>query len=152
MSEGRERRWEARGTGTVAVLMERGAVRRLLAAALALGGYAVRLAGSGAEALGPARGERPDLILLDASMRGPAGPGALRRILARDPGTRVVAFAARPTVEMARRARDLGAREFVGEPFDLRTLLRVVADNLRPAAGRDRFARQPGGSRNAAGR
>ena len=117
---------------TIAVVMEGGPVRQLLAGALALGGYEVRVAGSGRGAPGPPQRERLDLILMDAALPATDSTEALRRIRAGDRGARVVAFSGRPTVEMARRARDLGAREFVGNPFDLRTLLRVIADNARP--------------------
>lgn len=121
-----------RKKGTVAVVMEGGSVRQLLAGALALGGYEVQVAGSGSGLLGPPQRGRPDLILLDVSLPATDSAEALRRIRAEDRRARVVAFSARPTVEMARQARNLGAREFVGDPFDLKTLLHVIADNARP--------------------
>jgi CheY-like chemotaxis protein len=122
-----------RKRGTLLVVMEQGTTRRLLAEALSLGGYEVKVAGEGREDLSSPAGERPNLVLYDVSMPTPDGRETLRRIREWDEEVRIVAFSDPATAEMARQAHDLGAREYVGDPFDLSTLLRVIEDNARPA-------------------
>jgi len=122
-----------RRRGKLLVVMEQGTIRRLLAEALSLGGYDVRVAGEGPEDLSLPDGERLNLVLYDVSMPPAHGRETLRRIRERDAAARIVAFSEPATAEMARQARDLGAREYVGDPFDLSTLLRVIADHARPA-------------------
>jgi len=124
-----------RRRGKLLVVMEQGSIRRLLAEALSLGGYEVKVAGQGPEDLSSPAGERPNLVLYDVSMPATDGREALRRIRSWDAEARIVAFSDPATAEMARQARDLGAREYVGDPFDLSTLLRVIADNARSAPG-----------------
>lgn len=113
------------------MVMGQGSIRRLLAGALSLGGYDVKVAGESPGGLCPPAGERLNLILYDVSIPAADGGETLRRIREWDPEARIVAFSDPPSAEMARRARDLGAREYVGDPFDLSTLLRVIADNAR---------------------
>jgi CheY-like chemotaxis protein len=122
-----------RKRGKLLVVMEQGTTRRLLAEALGLGGYDVRVAGGGTEELRAPVGERPSLVLYDVSMPAPVGRESLRQIRQWDERARIVAFSDPATAEMARRARELGAREYVGDPFDLSMLLRVIADNARGA-------------------
>jgi DNA-binding NtrC family response regulator len=116
------------------VVMPQGSIRRLLAEALCLGGYEVKVAGEGTEDLSPKRGQRLPLVLYDVSSPDADAREALRRIREGDPEARIVAFSDPATAEMARQARDLGACEYVGDPFDLSTLLRVIADYARPQA------------------
>jgi two-component system chemotaxis response regulator CheY len=132
-----------RRRGTLLVVMKQGTTRRLLAEALGLGGYEVRVAGGRTEELRAPMGEGPSLVLYDVSMPTPLGRESLRRIREWDGEARIVAFSDPATAEMARRARALGAREYVGDPFDLSTLLRVIADHARPAL-------HPGGTPAAA--
>lgn len=124
-----------RRRGKLLVVMEQGAIRRLLAEALSLGGYEVKVTGEGPEDLSLPDGGRLNLVLYDVSMPPAHGRETLRRIRERDAAARIVAFSDPATAEMARQARDLGAREYVGDPFDLSTLLRVIAEHARPAPG-----------------
>jgi DNA-binding NtrC family response regulator len=124
-----------RRRGKLLVVMEQGAIRRLLAEALSLGGYEVKVTGEGPEDLSLPDGGRLNLVLYDVSVPAAGGNETLRRIREWDPEARIVAFSDPATAEMARQARDLGAREYVGDPFDLSTLLRVIADNARSAPG-----------------
>lgn len=115
------------------VVMQQGSLRRLLGEALSLGGYAVTFVGGGPEGAGLAGEEALNLVLYDLSVPAAEGREALRWIRARDAGARILAFSDPATAEMARQACDLGAWEYVGDPFDLRTLLRAIADNVRSA-------------------
>lgn len=122
-----------RKRGKLLVVMEQGSIRRLLAEALSLGGYEVKVAGERPEDLDPPAGERFNVVLYDVSMPAAHGRETVRKIREWDAETRIVAFSDPATAEMAREAHDLGAREYVGDPFDLSTLFRVIADNARSA-------------------
>lgn len=96
-------------------------MRMILEVALGtLGGWRVTLAGDGEETLAAARADRPDLILLDASMAGVDGPGTVA-LLRADPR-----LAAIPVVFVTGHAsaseRDgflaLGAVDVIAKPFD----------------------------------
>ncbi len=119
------------------MVMKQGSIRRLLAEALSLGGYEVKVTGGRPDRLGPPDRERLNLVLYDVAMPAADGRETLRRIREWDAEARIVAFSDPANAEMARRARDLGAREYVGDPFDLSTLLRVIADNARSAPVND---------------
>jgi DNA-binding NtrC family response regulator len=120
------------------VVMEDGSVRRLLAGALSLGGYDVSVAGREATDSGAHDREHHNLILCDVSLLPLAAEGTPRKSRIWGAEARIVAFSDPPTAEMARRAQDLGAREYMGDPFDLSTLLRVIADNERPVPSKER--------------
>ncbi len=96
-------------------------MRMILSVALeVMGGWRVSLAVDGDQALAMARADRPDLILLDASMAGMDGPGAMARLraypaLADVPVVFVTGHAA-PHEVAAFRA--LGALDVIAKPFD----------------------------------
>jgi DNA-binding response OmpR family regulator len=87
-------------------------------------GYEVLVAEDGDAALAAAQRERPDLVFLDIMMPGLPGDEVCRRLKA-DPATRgiyVVILTARGQEEDERRARELGADEFMTKPFSPRKL------------------------------
>ncbi len=86
----------------------------------AVGGFVVRVCGSGAEALQEAAGFGPDLILLDVMMPGMDGPTTLAML------RQLPAIAATPVVFMTAKVQpreviefqQLGALDVVFKPFD----------------------------------
>lgn len=106
-------------------------LRELLATAFSLEGYAVSTAASGEEALALVQREIPDLIMLDLSLPGMSGIETLRRIREGGRAPRVVIVTAHGTPAHVREAMALGVHEFIGKPFDLDHLLRVVADEMK---------------------
>ncbi len=106
-------------------------LRELLATAFSLEGYAVSTAASGEEALALVQREVPDLIMLDLSLPGMSGIETLRRIREGGRAPRVVIVTAHGTPAHVREAMALGVHEFIGKPFDLDHLLRVVADEMK---------------------
>ena len=87
-------------------------------------GYEVLVAEDGDTALAAAQRERPDLVFLAIMMPGRPGDEVCRRLKA-DPATRgisVVILTARGQEEDERRARELGADEFMTKPFSPRKL------------------------------
>ncbi len=96
-------------------------MRMILEVALGtIGGWRVTLAADGEETVASARADRPDLILLDASMAGIDGPGAVA-LLRADPR-----LASIPIVFVTGHSsagdRDaflaMGAADVIAKPFD----------------------------------
>jgi DNA-binding response OmpR family regulator len=117
--------------GRLIVVEDQRDLRELLATAFSLEGYAVSTAASGEEALALVQREVPDLIVLDLSLPGMSGIETLRRIREGGRAPRVVIVTAHGTPAQVREAMALGVREFMGKPFDLDHLLRVVADEMK---------------------
>jgi len=97
-------------------------------------GFEVVAAGSGREALALVKRAPPDLIILDLRLPEMDGLETLRRIRERGATAKVVVLTAYGTVQHAREAMALGAREFLGKPFDLDRLLRIVAEEVEGGA------------------
>ena len=92
-------------------------------------GHDVQVAHDGLAALEAARGNRPEIVLLDISMPGVDGLGVVRR-LRQDPRFRKVPFVAvtgRGTEEDRRLSREAGFDEHLVKPVALESLQRVFA-------------------------
>lgn len=93
-----------------------------------LGGWDVKVAVSGADALTLLRTFEPDLIILDAAMPGMDGPATLAA-LRREPATRhtpVIFLTADADPAAPERYAALGALGMVGKPFDALQLPNLV--------------------------
>lgn len=99
---------------------------RLFTESLRQEGFQVAAARSGHEALALLELEPPDLIVLDLDMPGMDGLETLRRIRERAWEVKVVVLTAYGTVQRVREVMALGVREFIGKPFDLDRLVRMV--------------------------
>lgn len=89
-----------------------------------LGGFELRLAPSGQEALDLAPAFAPDLFILDVMMPGLDGPGTLaglRRIPALA-STPVIFMTAKVQPQEVAHLKSLGALEIISKPFDPMTL------------------------------
>jgi two-component system sensor histidine kinase RpfC len=109
-------------------------IRKLLESA----GHTVLLSSNGEEALDSYEQERPELAVLDFNMPERNGLEVCTAIRTMEPtGTRlpVIILSASVTVEARDRARQAGADEFVGKPFEAANLLQVI-DRLARRAGR----------------
>jgi two-component system sensor histidine kinase RpfC len=109
-------------------------VRKLLESA----GHTVLLSSNGEEALDLYEQERPELAVLDFNMPERNGLEVCTAIRTMEPtGTRlpVIILSASVTTEARDRARQAGADEFVGKPFEAANLLQVI-DRLARRAGR----------------
>lgn len=92
-------------------------------------GCSVRVASDGDAALDAAAAQRPDLVVLDAAMKGRDGYEVCRRMRA-DPGlrgVRIVMLSARCGEIDAEKAAALGADMLIAKPFSCR----AVATQLR---------------------
>ena len=89
-----------------------------------VGGFDVRCAPSGADALAMVRADRPDVVLLDLMMPGLDGPATLAQ-LKQDPATKdipVIFLSAKIEADQLERYRELGAEGIIPKPFDPMTL------------------------------
>jgi len=124
-------------------------IRKLLETA----GHTVLLASDGEEALDVYETEHPELAILDFNMPERSGVEVVTAIRTMEPtGTRlpVIILSASVTKESREKARQAGADEFVGKPFEAAGLLQVI-DRLarRATKGQQQRARSGAASRPA---
>ncbi len=108
-------------------------IRQLLESA----GHTVLLASDGEEALDIYEEQHPELAILDFNMPERSGIEVLTAIRTMEPpGVRLpaVILSASVTPETRERARQAGADEFVGKPFDAASVLQVVDRLARRSA------------------
>ncbi len=84
--------------------------------------FEVLLASNGIEALKLARSTKVDVAILDILMHGMSGVDVLRELKAIDDDIEVIMLTAYETLETARQALRLGAREYLNKPFDIAAL------------------------------
>ena len=103
-------------------------IRWSLSEGLADVGYAVKQAGSGAEArqMLAASGDDPLVVLLDLRLPDVTDLSLLRHIRARRPEVPVVMMTAHGSADDAREAARLGAFRFVTKPFDVTEMIGLV--------------------------
>jgi two-component system cell cycle response regulator DivK len=97
-------------------------------------GYRTLEAGSAEDGLRIARGETPDLILMDIQLPGMDGIAALRALRA-EPATAalpVVAITASVMQQDRRQIMSAGFDGFIEKPISLRGLLDTVRDAMQP--------------------
>lgn len=94
----------------------------------ALGGFQVRICGSGAEGVQAATAFEPDLILLDVMMPGMDGPSTLRalRNLPKMVATPVIFMTAKVQPQEIAEYRALGVLDVIAKPFDPMTLAETI--------------------------
>lgn len=86
-------------------------------------GFYVRLACSGAEALECASGESFDLVLQDVRLPDLDGLDLLQELLKMQPHLHALVMTGQATVDMAVKAMQLGAFDFLNKPFSVDMLL-----------------------------
>lgn len=91
------------------------------------GEYRVLSAADGAAGLAILASESPRLLILDISMPGMSGLEVLAAAKALRPALSVFMLTSEQDVETARRALELGAKQFVTKPFDIDYLRAEIA-------------------------
>ncbi len=107
-------------------------ILRLLQVNFRLEDYEVDTASRGDEALAKAKGNRPDIVVLDVMMPGIDGWEVCRQ-LKEDPNLRdvpVIFLSARAQDEDQQRGYALGVVEYVTKPFDPAQLVDIVRRTL----------------------
>jgi two-component system, OmpR family, alkaline phosphatase synthesis response regulator PhoP len=97
-------------------------------------GFGVTVAGDGSSALASARGERPDLVVLDLGLPGPDGLDVARE-LRRTSSVPIVMLTARGEESDRIVGLELGADDYLVKPFSPRELVARVRAVLRRAGG-----------------
>lgn len=120
--------------GTVLVVDDREDLCELFARTLTQEGFRVMTARSGREALVQVELEPPDLILLDLIMPEMNGIETLRWLRKRAGEVKVVILTGYGTDQYVREAMALGVSGFLGKPFDLDRLCRIVAEEVEEKA------------------
>ncbi|MCF6290931.1 MAG: response regulator [Desulfobacterales bacterium] len=108
-------------------------VRELVEVTLRVGDYRILQAVSGEEAVGIARSERPELIIMDIMMPGGIDGLQATRILKNDPETKdckIVMLTARGQETDKARGQEAGADDYFVKPFSPLELIRKVEEIL----------------------
>ena len=84
--------------------------------------YEVLIASNGADAIKLAHTNKVDVAILDILMHGMSGVDVLRELKQIDEDIEVIMLTAYETLETARQALRLGAREYLNKPFDIAAL------------------------------
>jgi CheY-like chemotaxis protein len=93
--------------------------------------YELVFAEDGEEALAKGRNGPVDLVLLDLKIPRRDGMEVLKELMARTPPPRVLVLTAYHSVELAQRATQLGALDYVTKPFERDALLQAVQRALK---------------------
>ena len=117
--------------GRVLLVDDEPAFQRLGGAFLRNLGHEVLLAGDGEAALAAYESERPELVLLDLAMPPSMDPEQGLALIPRFAGVPVVVLTGHAEHELALRAAELGAWDFLSKPIDPDLLRFVVARALR---------------------
>jgi DNA-binding response OmpR family regulator len=105
--------------GRVLVVDDDPNLQEILREFLQAKGYEVITAGDGAEGLRRVKEERPHLILLDIQMPKMDGLEVLRQLRAIDKEVSVIMITSVDEQEIARKAMELGAFDYIVKPLDL---------------------------------
>jgi DNA-binding response OmpR family regulator len=98
-------------------------------------GYEVLTAGDGAEGLGRALNDAPDLVILDVMMPKMSGLDVCKQLKAKRPAMPVIMLTARGQEVDKVVGLELGADDYVTKPFSIRELLARIKAVLRRAHG-----------------
>lgn len=111
----------------VLVVDDDASIRQFIVLALSDSGYEVTSAAHGGEALAAAEKAPPDVILLD--MRMPVMDGwAFAKAYREQPAPHAPVVVLTAARDAAQSAAEISADGFLPKPFELRDLLRIVAD------------------------
>jgi DNA-binding NtrC family response regulator len=115
-------------TPLVLVVDDEAQIRWSLSESLTEFGYIVRLASTAAEARTALAtfGREPLVVVLDLRLPDMADLSLLKEIRATRPDVPVIMMTAYGTSEDAKQAQALGVSRFVGKPFDLGDMVRIV--------------------------
>ena len=113
--------------GRVLVVEDEPRVAAMLRDVLVELGYIVTVAGGGTEALQVVPVFEPDVVLLDLLMPEMSGVEVLAHLRRDYPTLPVVIMSGNEDVEVARATLEAGAFDYLGKPFSITVLARVVA-------------------------
>jgi two-component system response regulator (stage 0 sporulation protein F) len=94
-------------------------------------GFSAETANSGEEALELVKADKPDIIFLDIRMRGISGLDVLEKVKKMNKNIKVIMLTIHEEKEMADKARELGADEYITKPFRVDYLEEVVIKKVQ---------------------
>lgn len=98
-------------------------------------GFDVRIANGGDDAISQVKTDRPDLILLDITMRGMDGLAALKHLKDHDRNLSVIMVTAHDDQDRMNEAYRLGAVDYITKPLVLEHLEQTVEKHLKRLGG-----------------
>jgi len=119
------------GAERILVIEDDRAVQKALKRLFEAEGFAVDIAGNGAEGLEMFRTTAPSVLLLDLSLPGTPGQDVCREISQAAPSLPIVVLSARTEVMDKVLLLELGAHDYVTKPFSPRELLARVRTAMR---------------------
>ncbi len=127
------------GVRTVLVVDDQPDVLEALRLLLKSAGYAAQMANSPEGALAAAAAHNPDLIVIDMNYAfdttsGDEGIALLDRLRTLRRDVPILAMTGWSTIELAVRAMQHGAADFITKPWDVRQLLQTFEKHLHPGA------------------
>jgi len=136
----------------ILIVDDEAVVRDFLARCLEQEGYAVKQAGSGAEAMELMASEAAAAVLCDIRMPGEDGLSLAERIHTHWPQTPIVMVSGIDDAETVRKSRELGAADYIAKPIVRKHLLEVIrrvtaksaVDNTSAANSDSEEAGRPG--------
>lgn len=93
-------------------------------------GYTVYIALDGEKGLNDAKEKKPDVILLDIKMPKLGGIEVLKRIRETDKEVVVIMITGYGTIDLAKKAMELGAHDFITKPFDFEFVKGLIKESL----------------------
>jgi DNA-binding NtrC family response regulator len=126
-----------RSNGSVLVIDDEEIMREILQTLLEREGYAVRLAASGQEGIDLARALPFDAVIADIMMPGIDGLQVLEELKKHDEGLPVLMITAYASIDTARRAKTLGAFDYINKPFKNDEVLVILRNAIEHRRLRD---------------
>src|SRR6202171_58537 len=114
----------------ILVVDDQHSIRLMLESGLSLNGFRVSCARSGAEALTAASAEEFDAVISDIYMPDGDGLTMVQGLRALLPALPIVLMTAQGSVELAVRAVEEGATDFIAKPFEVSTVAALLRRHL----------------------
>ena len=108
-------------------------IRLMLESGLSLNGFRVSCARNGAEALAATSNEPFDAVVSDIYMPGGDGLALVQELRSRFPALPIILMTAQGSVELAVRAVEEGATDFIAKPFEVSAVAALLRRHLSAA-------------------
>jgi DNA-binding NtrC family response regulator len=117
----------------ILVVDDQHSIRLMLESGLSLSGFRVSCARNGAEALAAASSEEFDAVISDIYMPDGDGLTVVQELRALVPSLPIVLMTAQGSVELAVRAVEEGATDFIAKPFEVSSVAALLRRHLSAA-------------------
>src|ERR1700724_569487 len=118
----------------ILVVDDQNSIRLMLESGLSLSGFRVSCARNGAEALAAASAGEFDAVISDIYMPDVDGLTMVQELRAQFPSLPIVLMTAQGSVELAVRAVEEGATDFIAKPFEVSAIAALLRRHLSAAS------------------